>query len=85
MFLFKQIAAFLTSRNFKMRVGSFFSKPFNVFNGFLQDSVLGSKLFLLYTADISALVSSASALYADNIKLYVDLSKNGFQKNLDKM
>ena len=42
----------------------------NMYFGVLQDSILGPVLFDLYVADLSEILSSTSAQYADDTAIY---------------
>lgn len=66
------IRNFLSDRTFRVKVGQALSSSFDVISGVPQGSVLGPLLFLLFIIDIPSLLSSPSALYADDIKLYND-------------
>lgn len=68
--LLKFIDAFLTDRSFSVRVGNMSSSMKSVLSGVPQGSVLGPLLFILYVSDLQPLLSSPSASYADDIKLY---------------
>ena len=62
--------SFLSNRTFRVKVGSSFSRPVEVLSGVPQGSVLGSLLFVTYTADLKNTIKSQFAMYADDIKLY---------------
>jgi hypothetical protein len=64
------IAHFLSDRTFAVKVNGVLSDFFDVLSEVPQGSVLGPKLFLLYTADIPGLFLLRCAMFADDIKLY---------------
>ncbi len=68
--LWRCIDFFLSNRTFRVKVGSSFSRPVEVLSGVPQGSVLGSLLFVTYTADLKNTIKSQFAMYADDIKLY---------------
>ncbi|KAH0813908.1 hypothetical protein GEV33_008883 [Tenebrio molitor] len=80
------ITHFLSDRKFAVKVNGVLSDFFDVLSGVPQGSVLGPKLFLLYTADIPGLFLSPCAMFADDIKLYND-TDNSFtlQEDLNKV
>jgi hypothetical protein len=80
------ITHFLSDRKFAVKVNGVLSDFFDVLSGVPQGSVLGPKLFLLYTADIPDLFLSPCAMFADDIKLYND-TDNSFtlQEDLNKV
>jgi hypothetical protein len=79
------VADFLKGRKFRVRVGDGLSDMFDVISGVPQGSVLGPKLFLLYTAELPKLVSSSCVQYADDTKLYVNplISHSALQNDLN--
>jgi hypothetical protein len=80
------ITHFLSDRKFAVKVNGVLSDFFDVLSGVPQGSVLGPKLFLLYTADIPGLFLSPCAMFADDIKLY-NVTDNSFtlQEDLNKV
>jgi hypothetical protein len=80
------ITHFLSDRKFAVKVNGVLSDFLDVSSGVPQGSVLGPKLFLLYTADIPGLFLSPCAMFADDIKLYND-TDNSFtlQEDLNKV
>lgn len=70
--LLQWIFAFLTDRNFKVRVDNTCSAEFSITSGVLQGSVLGPLLFLLYIQYITRIISSKRFFYADDVKLYAN-------------
>jgi hypothetical protein len=77
---------FLSDRKFAVKVNGVFSDFFDVLSGVPQGSVLGPKLFLLYTADIPGLFLSPCAMFADDIKLYNDTDNSlTLQEDLNKV
>ena len=79
--LLRWIECFLSNRKFFVRVGNGFSDIFDVLSGVPQGSVLGPKLFLLYTADIPKSITSSCAMYADDIKVYNHISNASVLQN----
>ncbi|MFZ2538339.1 MAG: reverse transcriptase family protein [Oscillospiraceae bacterium] len=83
------IKAFLFSRTQSVRVGSHLSSICSVSSGVPQGSVLGPILFLLFINDVADNFHNnvSSKLFADDIKLYTELtspsSVTNFQNHLD--
>ena len=65
------------------------SKWYPVDSGVPQGSVLGPSLFILYVNDIPNLVSSKVKMFADDIKIYTQITSFidalSFQNDLDKL
>ena len=82
-------ASFVSNRFQRVRVGSSLSKLCAVTSGVPQGSVIGPLLFNLFINDITDHLdgSSTSKLFADDIKIYTELtgtdSHTSFQKQLD--
>lgn len=70
------IEAFLTGREFSVRVGNDFSTSRPVCSGVPQGSVLGPLLFLLYVSDLPFMLKSNVVAYADDMKIYNCSLKN---------
>ncbi|KAJ3659737.1 hypothetical protein Zmor_011411 [Zophobas morio] len=68
--LLKWISAFLSERVFYVRVGDSLSNNYAVKSGVPQGSVLGPVLFVLYISDLSRLLKSDHAFYADDLKIF---------------
>ena len=80
------IECFLSNRTFSVKVDKSLSDVYNVLSGVPQGSVLGPKLFLLYTADIPQSIVSTCAMYADDIKLYnTTINAHILQNDLNKI
>ncbi|XP_063924583.1 uncharacterized protein LOC135138534 [Zophobas morio] len=81
------IAAFFSDRTFRVGVGDALSEHIPVLSDVPQGSILGTLLFIAYTADLKDIIQSLFAMYADDIKIYntsnnqsilkSDLSANG--------
>ena len=66
-------ASFVTGRTYAVRFGGATTPPRKVRSGIPQGSILGPLLYILYTADVAALVESLGFkvhLYADDTQLY---------------
>jgi len=72
--LLKWIESFLSGRKQCVRVESALSDWADVTSGIPQGSVLGPTLFLLFINDLPSVVSSCSALFADDTKVYSAVS-----------
>ncbi|KAJ3650156.1 hypothetical protein Zmor_021861 [Zophobas morio] len=70
------ISSFLNNRSFKVRVDKEYSNPRSVLSGIPQGCVLVPLLFLAYTSDLVAGISSKCALYADDAKIFADPTSN---------
>lgn len=78
------VSAFLSSRQFSVRVGSAISNRRPVLSGVPQGSVLGPLLFNIYTSDLQYILQTRFSMYADDVKLYDDSSNPSIlQKDLD--
>ena len=83
------IKNFLTSRSQTVRIGSAFSNSCPVSSGIPQGSVLGPILFILFVNEIADPFGQSvkSKLFADNIKIYSNISDlssaMNFQVHLD--
>ena len=65
------------------------SKWFHVNSGIPQGSMIGPLPFILYVNDISDLVNSKVKMFADDIKIYTQITSFSdslsFQTDLDKL
>ncbi|KAJ3655423.1 hypothetical protein Zmor_014555 [Zophobas morio] len=68
--LLRWIESVLTDRIFKVKVGNCFSLSAPVLSAVPQGSILGPLLFITYVADLSGLLKSPRAFYADDLKIY---------------
>lgn len=68
------IENFLCDRNQSVRVESSMSPKVGVTSGIPQGSVLGPILFLIFINDLPEIVTSAVKLFADDTKLYREIS-----------
>ena len=69
---FDWLASFITGRTYVVRFGGTTTPPRKVRSGIPQGSILGPLLYILYTADVAALVESLGLkvhLYADDTQL----------------
>jgi hypothetical protein len=67
------LSSFVTRRTYSVRFGGTTTSPWKVRSGIPQGSILGPLLYILYTADVAALVESLGFkvhLYADDTQLY---------------
>ena len=67
------LSSFITGRTYSVRFGGTTTSPWRVRSGIPQGSILGPLLYILYTADVAALVESLGFkvhLYADDTQLY---------------
>ena len=70
---FDWLASFVTGRTYAVRFGGTTTPPRKVRSGIPQGSILGPLLYILYTADVAALVESLGFkvhLYADDTQLH---------------
>ena len=75
--VFKWIEQVLTDRLQCIRVNGYYSNFIAVLSGVPQSSVLGPILFLIFIDDICDAVRDCSVkLFADDVKLYLDISCN---------
>ncbi|KAJ3659053.1 hypothetical protein Zmor_010762 [Zophobas morio] len=74
--LLEWISAFLSDRQFYVRIGDSFSDTYAVKSGVPQGSVLGPVLFAIYISDLSRLLKSNHTFYADDLKIFSDPSSN---------
>ena len=71
--VFDWLTSFVTGRTYAVRFGGATPPPRKVRSGIPQGSILGPLLYILYTADVAALVESLGLkvhLYADDTQLY---------------
>ena len=67
------LSSFVTRRTYSVRFGGTTTSPWKVRSGIPQGSILGPLLYILYTADVAALVESLGFKvhsYADETQLY---------------
>ena len=88
--LLEWIRSFLMNREIKVLVNDAFSNLSPVVSGVPQGSVLGPLLFILYTQDMSNVVSSSSLLYfADDTKIKKSITSvsdcDSLQTDLEKI
>ena len=65
---------FLTNRRQRVAIRGTYSSWATVKSGVPQGNILGPILFLIYVSDISAKITSQIKLYADDTKLYREIS-----------
>lgn len=61
--------SYLQSRQFKVKVGNFFSSCHNIPSGVPQGSNLGPLLFIIFFDDIKNVISSNFQIFADDLKI----------------
>lgn len=78
------IQGFLGNRTFSVKIADAHSSKRIVSSGVPQGSVLGPVLFIVYTADLAALLKCKSAFYADDLKVFspVNEASNQLQSDL---
>ena len=85
----KWIGSFLTDRRQRVRVEGALSDWTAVTSGIPQGSVLGPTLFLIFINDLPSVVSSTTALFADDSKVYNPVSTaeevKAIQKDMDSL
>ena len=82
------VKAFLGSRMQRVRVKNKFSSWKSVINGIPQGSVLGPTLFVLSINDLPDVCSSMCQLFADDAKIFRNVSSeeiNEFQDDLNRL
>ena len=72
--LTRWIKAFLSGRSHRVRINGCLSRAHNVTSGIPQGSVLGPLLFVLYINDLSDNTDSKSYLFADDTKIFWEIS-----------
>ena len=72
--LLNWIRAFLTNRFMRVKVNEAISQPATVTSGVPQGSVLGPELFKIYISDLPQTLTCACLLYADDLKLWAEVS-----------
>ena len=81
----------LVGRTQRTRVGDCLSDPIELLSGVIQGSCIGPLLFVLYINSLTLLHDKAVTckLYADDVKLYTDLTSNSgteaLQRSLDEL
>ena len=70
------IANFLSNREQSVKIGGSMSNKSQVTSGIPQGSVLGPILFLIFINDLPDIVSSAVKLFADDTKVYREISSS---------
>ena len=66
--------AFLSGRSHRVRINGCLSRAHNVTSGIPQGSVLGPLLFVLYINDLPDNIDSESYLFADDTKIFQEIS-----------
>ena len=83
------ISSFLSGRHQRVVVKGEMSKWYPVVSGVPQGSVLGPLLFILYVNDIPDLVNSKVKMFADDIKIYTQITSFSdalsLQNDLDRL
>jgi hypothetical protein len=87
--LLRWIEQFLTARTLKVGVRGSFSELIKVLSGVPQGSVLGPLLFLLFVNDLPDWIVSSLKMFADDTKLWREMSSESessiLQKDLDSL
>ena len=81
-------SSYLTDRIQIVKIQNCTSTPVKLNFGVPQGSVLGPVLFTLYTTPLSNLINTSSVqhhLYADDTQLYISLSPNNVQDQIEKL
>ena len=83
------IASYLNGRVFRVRVGDASSNPVAAVSGVPQGSVLGPLLFAVYVNDLPRRLRSNCLLFADDLKLWVEVATESdtlqLQSDLDEL
>ena len=72
--ILRWIECFLRERMMRVRVSGELSNPVRVLSGVPQGSVLGPLLFLLYIDHAVAGLTCNYKVFADDVKIYLDIS-----------
>ena len=72
--VFTWIAAYLRDRTWQVRVGSDISHPVTATSGVPQGAVLGPRLFTIYVSDIARNIQSPTLLFADDLKIWREIT-----------
>ena len=78
------IRSFLSNRQQKVKVGSSCSDWVQVKSGIRQGSVLGPTLFLIYINDLPEVVSNVVKLFADDTKIYRNITDSSDMDSLQQ-
>ena len=77
------LQSFLTDRQQRVRVGNEYSSYISVKSGVPQGAVLSGLLFALYVNDLPAHIENSKiSLYADDAKVYSEITDNNSVRNL---
>ena len=83
------VKAFLSSRKHRVRVENKLSSWTSVISGIPQGSVLGPTLFILFKNDLPDVCSSMCQLFADDAKIFRNVSSseeiNELQDDLNRL